>query len=126
MTILVTCAIIEKDGKFLLTQRKKDVKNALRWEFPGGQVEHNEDLRKCLEREIKEELGITIKAGDIFDQSSHYYEELDMHIELAAIRCTIVSGNIEKHGIEDYAWLTPEQMKDYDITEADLPFLERL
>lgn len=124
--ILVTAAIIEKDGKFLLTQRPAGKLNGDRWEFPGGKVEYGEDLRDCLEREIMEELGITIKAKEIMDYSSHVYPDTKFHIVLFGIHCTFLSGEIQKHEISDYAWVTPKEMDKYDITEADLPFVKKL
>jgi 8-oxo-dGTP diphosphatase len=123
--ILVTAAIIEDEGKFLITQRPIENHNGGRWEFPGGKVDFGEDLRKCLEREIKEELGIIIKADKILEYSSHVYNETK-HIVLVGFHCNYVSGKIQKHEIADYKWITLNEMKDYDITEADLPFIEKL
>ena len=54
--IVVTCALIEQDDKYLLTQRPADKHNGGRREFPGGKVEAGEDPKDCLKREIKEEL----------------------------------------------------------------------
>ncbi len=123
--ILVTAAIIEDKGKFLITQRPKDKHNALRWEFPGGKLNFGEDPRACLEREIREELGINIKANEIFEYSSHVYGG-EKHIVLIAFLCKFIKGHIEKKEIHNYAWVTPEEMKKFDITEADLPFIEKL
>ncbi len=122
--VLVTCALIEKAGKFLLTQRKEDATNGSRWEFPGGKVEHGEAPRKGLERELDEELGITVRAGDVLNISSHSYGEL--HVVLVAFRCEMLAGEIEKRGIQDYRWVSPEEMRSLDITEADLPFVDKL
>ena len=123
--ILVTAAIIERKGKFLITQRKKDSHNALRWEFPGGKLDFGEDPRACLKREIKEELGINIIPKEIFEYSSHVYGG-KKHIVLLAFICKFKSGKLQKIHINDYAWASPEEMKNYDITEADLPFVEKL
>jgi len=123
--ILVMAAVIEKDGKFLITQRPEKLHNGLRWEFPGGKVDFGEDPRFTLEREIKEELNIEIEAKDIFELSSHVYDETK-HIVLLACHCIYKSGEIKKQGIKDYKWVTPKQMLDYDITEADLPFIKKL
>jgi len=124
--LLVTCAIIERDGKYLLTQRQKDARNGLRWEFPGGQLEQGESPRDCLVREIEEELGVAIEADDVFDVSSCAYEKLGLHVVLLAFRCRILEGVIVKRCIKDYAWVAPDKMDTYDITEADLPFVEKL
>ena len=123
--ILVTAAIIEDKGRFLITQRLKVVHNGLRWEFPGGKLNFGEDPRNCLEREILEELGIKIKAGDILEYSSHIYDN-EKHIVLLGFRCKFLSGKIKKLGINDFAWATPKEILKYDMTEADLPFVKKL
>ncbi len=123
--ILVTAAIIEKDRKYLITQRPKDKHNGLRWEFPGGKINFGEDPRECLQREIKEELGIIIKANEILEYSSHIYNG-EKHIILIAFKCKFISGKIKKIEINNFAWVSLKDMKNYDITEADLPFIEKL
>jgi len=123
--LLVTAAIIEKEGRFLITQRPEEKHNGGRWEFPGGTVEFGEDLRKCLEREIEEELGIKISAQEPFEYSSHVYDE-KKHIVLLGFHCKYVSGEIQKKDIGDFKWVKPEEMKNYDITEADSPFVSKL
>ena len=122
--ILVTAAIIEDKDRFLITQRLKGVHNGLRWEFPGGKLNFGEDPRNCLEREILEELGIKIKAGDILEYSSHIYDN-EKHIVLLGFRCKFLSGKIKKLGINDFAWATPKEIFKYDMTEADLPFVKK-
>jgi 8-oxo-dGTP diphosphatase len=123
--IIVTAAIIENEGKFLITQRLKNKHNGLRWEFPGGTLEFGEDPKKCLQREIFEELGIKIEVLNFFEYSSFVYED-KKHIILLGFHCKFISGNIVKKEIEDYAWVLPSKMKDYDITQADIPFVEKL
>lgn len=123
--MLVTAAIIEKGGKFLIVQRLPGIHNALRWEFPGGKIDFGEDPRICLEREIKEELDIEIKVKEIFECSSFVYGE-EKHVILLGFLCNYISGEIKKLKINDYAWITPIEIDKYDITEADLPFIEKL
>lgn len=123
--ILVTAAIIEKGGKYLITQRPKETHNGLRWEFPGGKLDFGEEPRRCLEREIKEELGIKIKAEEILEYSSHVYGG-EKHIVLLGFKCKYLSGTIKKLNINDFAWVSLKEIGKYDITEADLPFIEKL
>ena len=63
MTI-VTCAIIEKDGKILIARRAEGQKLAGKWEFPGGKVEDGESPEECLKRELEEEFGIPTEVGE--------------------------------------------------------------
>lgn len=123
--MIVTAAIIEDEGKYLITQRLEGSHNGLRWEFPGGKLDFGEDPRECLEREIQEELGIKIRAGDLFEYSSHVYNE-EKHVLLLGINCEYISGEIKKHEINDYAWVELKDMNKYDITEADITFVKKL
>jgi len=124
--VLVMAAIIEKDGSFLITQRPDDGRHiGGKWEFPGGKVEFGEDPRKALEREIEEELGIKVKAEEIFEMSSHVYDD-SKHIILLACHCTFQSGTIQYHDISDHTWVPPEKMMTFDMAKADLPFVKKL
>lgn len=127
--LLVCAAIIEKNGKFLITQRPNDGRsNGGRWEFPGGTVDFGEDPRACLKREIFEELGVDVVVGEILDCSSNVYHKLekDRHVVLLGYHCVHQKGEIEKKDILDYKFVTLDEMDDYDITDADLPFISKL
>ncbi|HLY99816.1 MAG TPA: NUDIX domain-containing protein, partial [Candidatus Angelobacter sp.] len=60
---LVVAALIVKDGKILICQRTRHQPMALKWEFPGGKVEPNEQPVDALVRELDEELGIRATIG---------------------------------------------------------------
>lgn len=124
--ILVTAAIIEKDRKYLITQRLKDAKSLPNlWEFPGGKIENNENPKNCLEREILEELGIEIKAKNLFGREDYIYEE-GPHITLIGYYCDFVSGEIQHIGVQDHHWVYPNKMGNYDFCPADLVFIKKL
>ena len=55
MTIIVTAAVIERDGRFLVTRRLKGTHLEGTWEFPGGKCDAGETLTDCLARELREE-----------------------------------------------------------------------
>ena len=124
--LIVTAAIIENNGKYLITQRPEGRSNGGRWEFPGGKVDFGEDLQLCLKREIEEEIGIDIQVGEPFGYSSHVYGGGIKHVVLLGFHCKYLSGDIQKKDIADFKWLTPREMKDYDVTEADQPFVQKL
>ena len=123
--LIVTAAIIKQHGKYLITQRPKGKHLAGKWEFPGGIVEFGEDPRKCLEREIKEELGIKIKAREVFGCSSFIYDR-KRHIILLAFLCNFISGKVRNIEIRDYRWVLPKEMKKYNFCPADRTFLKKL
>ena len=61
--IIVVAALIEKNNKYLIAKRSTGDPNVLgKWEFPGGKVNPNEDEKHAIEREIKEEFELEIKA----------------------------------------------------------------
>jgi 8-oxo-dGTP diphosphatase len=124
--ILVTAAIIEKDGKILLTKRLDGVHREGKWEFPGGKVNIGENPKETIKREIREELGINIGVDSIFEISSYVYEDADKQVILMAFKCEFKGGDIEKKEVADYAWVKPEEMGKYDIVEADLIFVSKL
>lgn len=125
--LVVTAAIIENHrGQFLITQRLKGKSNAHRWEFPGGKIEPNENPWKSLKREIKEELGIDIAIDSLLDCSSFTYNASRRVILLGFHAHLCFAQSIKKKQVQDYVWVTVNQMRQYDITEADLPFIERL
>lgn len=121
----VTAAIIQKDNKFLLTQRKPEQTNPLFWEFVGGTVEYGENPRECLKREVKEELNINIKVKEIFEVSSTINHKKD-HIILLGFFCEHVSGEIKKIEINDYNWFELKDLKNLKIAETDKFFIEKL
>lgn len=121
----VTAAIIKKDDKILITQRKPTQSNPLFWEFVGGTIEYGEDPRDCLKREVKEELDIEVKVGKIFEVSSTI-NHLNFHIILLGFYCEFVSGKIQKIEINDYKWVTLDEMDSFKMAETDKYFVKAL
>jgi 8-oxo-dGTP diphosphatase len=121
--ILVTCAIIEYDGKILCAQRSEKMNLPLKWEFPGGKVEKNEDLKTCLKREIKEELGVEIKVNERLPFSTHSYPN-DKVIKLIPFRCSLQTFEIDLKEHLKVEWSLPTNLSQYDWAEADIPIVQ--
>jgi 8-oxo-dGTP diphosphatase len=122
--IIVTAAIIKDNGRYLIAQRKKDSHLGLKWEFPGGKLEVAEDPEKCLAREIKEELDITIEVIDIFEVVSHSYEQ--KNILLLCYMCKLMKGTPKSVDCNDFKWVALSEMPKFDFAEADRPVVEKL
>lgn len=122
--IVVAAGLIHKDGKLLITQRSPGTHGALKWEFPGGKLEENEDPRDCLRREIKEELGVKIEVERIEDVVFHRYA--DRSVLLLFYNCKLISGNPMEKQCHAFAWTPPQNLPDFDFMEADLDFIRRL
>jgi 8-oxo-dGTP diphosphatase len=87
--IVVTAAVVERDGAFLLTRRLDGTHLAGHWEFPGGKVHAGETLEECLAREIREELDADIEVGPQILETVHDYP--DRSVELRFFRCVLKS-----------------------------------
>ena len=120
----VAAGIIVSNGKVLLTRRAGGERQAGRWEFPGGKIETGETPQQCLERELLEELGLTIRAGDMMMENEHLYSHGP--ITLLALWAEIVEGAISLTVHDRADWVPAEQLESYDLAPADVPIARRL
>jgi len=120
--IHVTCAIIENDGFILAAQRSASMSLPLKWEFPGGKIDHGETPEECLQRELSEELGIQVCLEKSLPLSTHNYP--NFVITLYPFVCTITSGEIVLHEHTAISWLQPTELHSLDWAEADVPVIE--
>jgi len=120
--IHVACAIIEREGKVLCTQRSKTTSLPLKWEFPGGKIDHGESAQECLRRELAEEIGIHVDVRLELPPHTHQYNTFS--VTLYPFICTITSGEIVLHEHAAATWLPPEHLQTLDWAEADLPVID--
>lgn len=116
---LVACALIEKEGRILLAQRKEGMKLGLKWEFPGGKLEEGESVEECIVREIKEELNLDIAVLYRMKENYHSYEYAGIH--LFPCVCVVTGGELLLRDHAEVRWITPEEIFSYDLAEADIP-----
>jgi 8-oxo-dGTP diphosphatase len=112
------------DGRVLLTKRCDDVPYPGFWEFPGGKVEADEDPMRCVERELMEELGITVRADAIYDAIFYRYPERTVLV--LVYRCSWLAGNIQNLQVAEYRWVEPSALMGYGLLPADISLAERL
>jgi len=93
----------------------------LKWEFPGGKIDHGESREECLRRELFEELGIRVNVGKGLSPATHDYPAF--MVTLYPFICSIASGEIVLHEHAAVAWIHPEQLHILDWAEADLPVI---
>ena len=115
----VTAAVIQRDGRVLLARRSHGEALGGRWEFPGGKQEPGESLAGCLERELREELSVTVRAGAVFAENIHHYER--GAIRLVAIHAELIAGDIALSVHDRFAWVEKSRLLDYDLSPADVP-----
>lgn len=121
--IKVVAALIENDNKVLLARRSTGDINVLgKWEFPGGKVEQDEDEFDAIEREIKEEFELTIKAKEfLINNVCEYPTKV---VDLRLYKCVFVSGEFNLHDHSEYKWVDKEELLEYDLAPADIPLAE--
>ena len=121
--IEVTAAIINKNGRVLIAQRKAAGKLPYKWEFPGGKIESGETPEECLKREMEEEFSIDVSVGEYLGESIYHYDHGS--IRLIAYRTTWNEDEIEIKAHKAIKWVKIGELKDYDFAPADIPFVEK-
>ena len=122
--IRVTAAVIEKNNKILIAQRKKEKHLGLKWEFPGGKMDDGESPESCLRRELKEEFEIETIVKDFIVKIKHKYPKVE--IELLAYNVQYISGEFKLIDHEKIDWVNKEELTNYDFAEADLGIIEKI
>ena len=122
-TIRVVAAIIVDNGKIFATQRRYgDFKGG--WEFPGGKIEVGETPQEALIREIKEELEVDIKVGDLIDTVEYDYPTF--HLSMDCFWAEIVSGNLVLREHEAAKWLIKDELDSVAWLPADVTLVEKI
>ena len=122
-TIVVTAAVVERDGAFLVTRRLKGTHLAGTWEFPGGKCEPGEPLDACLWREIREELGARCSVGSEIFSITHEYTE--RRIELHFYACTLLDEPVPLLG-QEMRWVPRNQLTELEFPPADDELIRKL
>jgi 8-oxo-dGTP diphosphatase len=120
----VVAAILRRENRILICQRRADQAHALKWEFPGGKIEPGESPEDALVRELREELGIEVQAGPELMRYEFSYPE-KKPILLIFIEAAGWQGEIENVIFERIEWETPGALPSYDFLEGDEEFIRR-
>jgi 8-oxo-dGTP diphosphatase len=120
----VTAGIISRDGYILIARRPAGYHLAGLWEFPGGKLEEGETLFECLEREIKEELDIDVRAQRLFMTVRHEYEK--KIVSLHVFECAYLRGDPKGMDGQEIRWVRPSELKGYEFPPPDKVVIELL
>ncbi len=121
---VLAAIIFNADQQVLLAQRKTGLSQALKWEFPGGKLKSHEKPEECLQREIKEELGMDIRVETIFHAVNHAYPE--KHILLLAYQATLIREGNLRTDHQKICWCPVPEILQFDLSEADIPIAQKL
>lgn len=116
-TVRVVAAVIVRDGKYLLTQRREDAVLPLYWEFPGGKVEQGESDVVALRRELRERIGAEIEVGHPVAFQHHEYGEYS--VELVLYEAELTGGVVEPRRVRTVDWVRPSEFDRYPFPPAD-------
>jgi 8-oxo-dGTP diphosphatase len=121
----VVAALIVRDSRILICQRTEDQAMPLKWEFPGGKVEPDEDLKDALHRELDEELGIDAVIGRKVAAIQHTYAS-GAALELYFYRVDQFKREIQNRIFHDVRWVDRKELPTYDFLEADVRLVRDL
>jgi 8-oxo-dGTP diphosphatase len=123
-TIRVVAAVIEHEGRYLITQRRPNAVLPLLWEFPGGKVEEGETDASALRREVQHRLGVEISTGQLISFVSHPYEKYT--VDLYLYECTITGGEPAPLAVHAFKWVTSAEFDQHPFTPADEASMNKL
>lgn len=126
LLLVVAVALIDKDGRILIAQRPEGKQLAGLWEFPGGKVETGERPEETLIRELREELGITVKEACLapLTFASHAYD--DFHLLMPLYVCRRWEGFAKSLEGQALKWVRPVDLRLYPMPPADEPLIPHL
>ncbi len=122
-TIVVTAAVIERDGRFLVTRRLEGTHLEGCWEFPGGKCEPGEELADCLSREIREELNAVVRVGREIFRTRHAYP--DRVVELRFFQSSLDGEPTPMLG-QQVRWASRADLRTLPFPPADAALIEFL
>lgn len=120
----VAAGVIRRNDLILVARRAGADPLAGKWEFPGGKIEPGESPEECLQRELAEELGITVRITQFLGSTRH--DETKRRIELFFYEGEYVGGEIVLRIHDRIAWVASSDIAQYDLAPADLEFVRTL
>ena len=120
----VAAGLVFRHGRLLITQRHPEAHLGGLWEFPGGKREDGETWKQCLVRELREELGISVRVGELVQSITHEYQEQTVHLKF--FRCDWKRGEPELLGCASFKWIPWSELVDYEFPAADRRLIETL
>src|SRR5262245_5997416 len=121
--IVVLAAVIERDGRFLVTRRPANTHLAGYWEFPGGKCELGEAHDVCLDRELREELGVGARVGREMLTTEHTYPERTVRLHF---RLCEIDGDPRPLVGQEMRWVSSGELRSLQFPEADVELIALL
>ena len=126
MRVVVAAVIEREDRRLLIGQRRRHDTSPLKWEFPGGKIEDGEAPEAALARELREELGVTLKKYAEIARVTHKYADTSEPLEIRFFAVEIADQAIVAKPFEQIAWVLPKELSDYDFLAANARLVANL
>ncbi|MGA2342789.1 MAG: NUDIX domain-containing protein [Steroidobacteraceae bacterium] len=121
---VVAAALIDARRRVLIAQRPPGKHLAGAWEFPGGKLEPGEGPAQGLERELREEIGVTIGPPRPLLRLHHTYPYGEVLLDVWVVR----RYRGRPRGLDGQAlrWCDRAALAAADLLPADRPILAAL
>lgn len=123
LLLVVAAALADGEGRVLVQQRPPRKPMAGLWEFPGGKVDPGELPEAALCRELGEELGIEVNAGDLAPAAFASESLGERHLLLLLYTVREWSGEPEARHATALRWVRPDELYGLEMPPADLPLI---
>jgi 8-oxo-dGTP diphosphatase len=126
LLLVVAAALVDADNRVLIATRPKGKQLANLWEFPGGKIDAGERPEEALIRELREELGVTVKPACLapLTFASHAYDEF--HLLMPLYVCRRWEGFVQPLEGQGLKWARAKDLRDYPMPPADAPLIPAL
>jgi len=126
LLLVGACALIDTDGRVLVSQRPEGKMFSGMWEFPGGKIEEGETPEQAIVRELREELSIEPcqRCLQPFSFSSHAYDDFDLLMPFYI--CRQWDGFVHPQEGQSIKWVFPKRLMDLELVPADIFLAQQL
>ena len=126
LLLVVAVALVDSDGRVLVSQRPNGKSLAGLWEFPGGKVEPGEGPETALIRELREELAVEVAEACLAPLTFASHAYADMHLLMPLYVCRRWEGSARSNEGQPLRWLRPRDLRDIPMPPADAPLIPAL
>ena len=125
-TIRVVAAVVEREGRYLITQRRDQAVLANLWEFPGGKVEAGESDEDALRRELRERLDAEVHIGKKLGEKIHEYDGYRVALALYEGVLLETGRPLVVKRVKDFRWVGSSEFDQYPFPDADQQTMDQL